>query len=102
MCHPTSVRMQNQRENKVLLGAIDSLIVEILKAGLPVLLDRLGTDKAVRIRGRRENLHGGGGSGCIHDEAGTDGEKSIGWGVVFDSRKYGEESWWVKEVSRRG
>ena len=44
----------------------------------------------------------GGGSGCIHDEAGTDGEKSIGWGVVLDSRKYGEESWWVKEVSRRG
>lgn len=41
----------------------------------------------------------GGGSGCIQDEAGTDGEKSIGLGVVLERRKYGVESWCVKDVS---
>jgi hypothetical protein len=29
----------------------------------------------------------GGGSGCIHEEAETEGEKSIGFGVCVDWRK---------------
>lgn len=43
----------------------------------------------------------GSGSGCIHDAAAVWGLKSMGLMAGVEGRKYGAESWWLKEVSIR-